>query len=53
MPKHPGTTERRTEPPPRDRYEQQRERNGRFWKTNILLDAVMAVVVALGRIWGR
>ncbi|GHF96812.1 hypothetical protein GCM10017783_05900 [Deinococcus piscis] len=39
--------------PPRDRYEQQRERNGRFWKTNILLDAVMAVVVALGRIWGR
>ncbi|MFC6616831.1 hypothetical protein [Deinococcus radiophilus] len=39
--------------PPRDRYEQQRERNGRFWKTNLLIDAVMAVFVAVMRVLGR
>ncbi|MDO4264577.1 MAG: hypothetical protein Q4C67_10310 [Deinococcus sp.] len=53
MSKRPDRTKRRAAPLPRDRYEQQRERNGKFWKTNLLLDAVMAVVVALGRIWGR
>ncbi|WP_261664287.1 hypothetical protein [Deinococcus sp. Marseille-Q6407] len=39
--------------PPRDRYEMQRERNYQFWKSNLLVDAVMTVIVALGRIWGR
>lgn len=43
----------RRPPPPRDRYEQQRERNGHFWRITLLGDVVVGLLTALARIWQR